>query len=106
VKQLVEMDALLRGRGFVHLIYLSPFRAHLERREAPDALVANTLAQVPLRVVRLQDHPELVKLRPAEIAGLYHDVVHLSRRGHEVWSAIIRRDLETAINGAESPLSH
>jgi hypothetical protein len=90
----------------VHLIYLSPLRAHLERREAPDALVANTLAQIPLRVVRLQDHPELTKLRPAEIAGLYHDVVHLSRRGHEVWSAIIRRDLETVINGAESPLRH
>jgi hypothetical protein len=105
VTQLVEMDGLLRGRGFVHLVYLSPSRAHLERRDTHDALVENALARVPLRVVRLKDHPELVKLRQAEIGALYHDIVHLSRRGHEVWSDIIRHDLEIAINGTESPRS-
>jgi hypothetical protein len=96
VRQLVELDALLRQRGFVHLIYLSPARAHLERRAAPDAMVASALAQTPLRVVRLQDHPELARLSPAEIPPLYQDAVHLSGRGHEVWAAIINSDLKAA----------
>ena len=95
--QLEGMDAVLRARGFVHLIYLSPFRAHLERREAPDPLVEAVLAQTHLQVTRLRDHPEL--MRQADIAALYQDVVHLSARGHEVWASIIRRDVERATIG-------
>jgi hypothetical protein len=97
VRQLLEIDSLLRDRGFVHLAYLSPSRAHLERRATPDPVVLDALARVPFRVVRLQDHPHLVNLSSEAIAALYHDGVHLSRRGHEAWSTIIRRDLETAI---------
>jgi hypothetical protein len=97
VKRLMEIDDFLRARGFVHLIYLSPTRLNLERRVPADAIVAGALERTSLWVRRLQDAKKLARLEMGAIESLYHDGVHLSRRGHEVWASIMRRDLEVAI---------
>jgi hypothetical protein len=97
VGQLAELDTFLRSRGFVHLMYLSPSRANLGGGVPPDPAVAEALERSSLRVIRLQDDQLLSKIDAAEVAALYHDVVHLTRRGHDVWARIIKRDLQEAI---------
>jgi hypothetical protein len=97
VNRLTELDEFLRARGFQHLIYLSPYRAELDHGYPPDALVASTLDHSSLRVHRLRTRLESMGLDAKEIASLYLDGVHLSRRGHQVWASIIKPDVEAAI---------
>ncbi len=97
VNRLTELDAFLRARGFQHLIYLSPSRANLEHNTPPDPLVARTLDRASIRVQRLQNRLESKGLDAAGIASLYHDGVHLSRRGHQVWASVMKSDVEAAI---------
>lgn len=97
VNRLTELDAFLRVRGFQHLIYISPSRANLEHNTPPDPLVASTLDLAPIRVQRLQNRLESMRLDATGIASLYHDGVHLSRRGHQVWASVMKSDVEAAI---------
>lgn len=100
LNRLTELDAFLRARGFRHLIYLSPSRANLEHTIPPDPLIASMLEGASLRVQRLQERLESMELDATGIASLYHDGVHLSRRGHQVWASIIKPDVEAAIVNA------
>jgi hypothetical protein len=93
VKRLVELDAFVLTRGALHLVYLSPSLANLNGDRAPDERLAHVFDRAGIVVRRLQAYPALRQLTKAQRAALFHDGVHLSRAGHQLWGAMIREDL-------------
>jgi lysophospholipase L1-like esterase len=98
--KLAALDAHVRARGAIHLIYLSPYLSNLNDGTAPDARVRARLAESGVTVMRIQDRTQLRALDSATRARLFHDGVHLSAFGHQVWSDIIRADLDSALTAA------
>jgi hypothetical protein len=103
VDALRDLDGFLGSKGFVHLMYLSPYRAQLEGTQPPDSLLAAALDAAGLKVDRIAHRPEVAGLPRDSIAALYHDPVHLSSRGHQVWASMLRRDLAAVLAPVPAP---
>lgn len=97
VERLRQIDSVLRANGIRHLMYLSPYQPTVAGAIAPDTVVARLLDASGLRVIRLNDRPELRAFPRESIAALYHDRVHLSTRGHAFWADMIRADLSALL---------
>lgn len=82
--KLAEMDALLKARGYRHLIFISPTRA--EVLGAPrDARVEALLKEHGIEAVYLLDNPRVSGAPADEKRSWFQDDVHLTQQGHAVW---------------------
>ena len=102
VSRLKEMDEVLKARGFVHLIYISPTKEQVLHRANEEtaeqaALVSEFLEKSGLHITYLLDEIDALNLTDEEKTVLFHDYVHLEREGHRVWAKILNRGLKNVI---------
>jgi hypothetical protein len=91
--RLAEMDRLLRDKGYIHVLFITPQKVQALGRENKDGLVSEYLEQYGLEAVYISDRLAGLGLASDRIEALYHDMVHLSLRGHELWGQIIGEEL-------------
>ncbi len=97
--RLAEMDRLLREKGYIHVLFITPQKAQVLGQQDKDGLVAECLRQHGLEAVYIADRLADLGLAADQIEALYHDAVHLSRRGHELWGQIIGEELARRLGG-------
>src|SRR5688572_24839046 len=102
VLRLKEMDEYLVGRGFVHLIYLSPTVD--EMRVPDDEGLEEMMVTAGIPFQRIQDASEARNYPRDRLDSLYLDGYHLSREGHALWAQVIGKDLRTCGVGGTRPL--
>lgn len=95
VMRLKELDDYLKANHRDHLIYISPSRSQLLHEAAVDQYLPPLFAKYQLRVTYLKD--QLEQLPPEEVKSIFHDEIHLTPRGHEVWAQLISPDLKDII---------
>jgi len=96
-RKLAAMDAFLKSKGYVHLIYISPTRDQVMHGAESDPQVKRSLGEEDLEVVYLGERIEALDL-DAEIRGrLFYDRYHLTREGHRTWARMIGQDLQTVL---------
>jgi hypothetical protein len=93
VRKLVELESVLKSKGFDHLLYISPMRGQVLAQVPKDALVLQQLAKHGVHAVYLADVIDSLGLDRSQREALFYDNVHLSREGHALWGTIINRDL-------------
>ncbi|HEV58282.1 MAG TPA: hypothetical protein ENN87_12445 [Phycisphaerales bacterium] len=101
--QLAKMDRRLREKGHIHVLFITPQKAQALGREDRDALVAECLERHGLEAVYIADRLAGLGLPADQIEALYHDMVHLSLRGHELWGQIIGEELAGRLDGPHHP---
>ena len=94
VRRLAEMDAHLKRRGLLHLIFISPTRAQLVEGHPKNVRLQKLLLGSGLKVTYLQDEAALARVSAQTRAGWFVDHHHLSRQGHAAWARVIRAHLE------------
>jgi len=104
-ERLARMDRLLREKGYIHLLFISPQKPQALGSQGRDPLVADALQQQGLAAVYIADRLAEQNLAPDRIEALYHDPVHLSIEGHAVWAQIIGGELRRRLaeRGTQSP---
>ena len=98
-RRLAEMDRLLRDRGYVHVVFITPGRAQMTGRPGRDALVAECLGEHDLKVTYIADRLAEQDFANDQVEVLYHDSIHLSVHGHQVWGRIIGDELGKRLAG-------
>jgi hypothetical protein len=94
VEKLKKMDTFLKDKGFQHLIFITPYKGQFLGIQKKDTLVANLLTEYKLKPIYLLD-----KLpRKLDVENIFHDQVHLEKKGHEVWGALIKEELRGALH--------
>lgn len=97
VRRLKEMDELLKGKGFDHLIFISPCKEQVVGNAAKDPLVKDMLAKYDLHPVYISDKLSECGLSALEEQKLFYDSIHLEREGHVLWAKIIRHELDKIV---------
>jgi len=92
VANLKTMDAFLKANNHYHLIYITPSRSQLLNKAPIDTALKALFEEFGLEVIYIKDR--LGKISPDEVESLYHDDIHLSAHGHQVWANIIMPDLQ------------
>lgn len=91
VRNLKAMDDFLLANNRNHFIYITPSRSHLLGKEQKDPVLKMLFAKYQLPVIYLQDRIDL----PADkISELFHDEIHLSVKGHQLWATLMLPELE------------
>lgn len=91
-QKLKEMDNYLKAHHCTHLIYISPTRSQVLHQAPEDNILKTALAKYGLNVIYLKGC--LPTLSEKETRALFHDEIHLSETGHQVWAGIIQKDLQ------------
>jgi lysophospholipase L1-like esterase len=106
VRNLKELDDYLKQNDRDHLIYISPSQSQVLQNSQEDKIIKDLLQKHGLKVVYIKDH--LKHLTNKDIKECYHDEIHLSAKGHQVWADVIFKDVEDVIlaHEKESILVH
>ncbi|HUN55242.1 MAG TPA: hypothetical protein VMU29_08815 [Smithella sp.] len=97
VSKLKEMDSFLKAKGFIHLIYITPSRNQVSGKEPKDELLQKLFKKYNLPVVYLLDRIKPMKIESQEIRSLFHDEIHLSKKGHALWGNLMSDDLKEVV---------
>ncbi len=97
VIKLKQMDAYLKSKGFVHLIYISPEALHLFHNKEKDQTVLQYLTKHQLNVTYLVDRLKLLDLPEDTAEQIYYDGGHLDVAGHQLWGKLINEDLKQIV---------
>jgi len=97
VNKLKEMDSVLKAKGFIHLIYITPSREQVLGKKPKDQLLQKLFKEYHLPVVYLLDRLNPMNLKSREIRSLFHDDIHLSRKGHALWGTLMSGDLKEIV---------
>ena len=100
VRKLVEVEEVMKAKGFQHLLYVSPTRDQLLSNLPKDEVVAQQLAKYGVHASYLVDAVESLVRDRSQKEALFYDNVHLSRQGHAVWASIINHDLRRLVTSA------
>jgi hypothetical protein len=95
--KLKEMDRFLKAKGFIHLIYITPSREQVLGKEPKDELLQKLFKKYNLPVVYLLDRIKPLNLESQEIHSLFHDEIHLSKKGHALWETLMSGDLKEIV---------
>ncbi|MBS0286855.1 MAG: hypothetical protein JSR17_06130 [Proteobacteria bacterium] len=99
VRHLKELDSYLKENQRDHIIYITPSQQELLGKSAQDEIIKNTLAKYGLNVIYIKDR---IKEIPAdEIPQYFHDDIHLSEKGHQLWATIMAHDLKEILDHRE-----
>lgn len=98
VQKLKQMDAFLKGKGFKHLIFITPSASHLLNDIKEPTRVERMLSKHNLKVIYIEEKLSKFNFSDKEVKSLYHDKAHLTKKGHEIWAEIIRDELSKLIN--------
>jgi len=99
VKKLKEMDVYLKDKGYKHLIFITPSKAQVMEGTRKDTLIYDLLAQHELAPYYIIDDIAQYHLSLKEKEGLFHDAIHLTKKGHELWATIIATELKNRFTG-------
>lgn len=99
VRNLKDLDDYLKQNNREHLIYITPSKTEILNNVAEDMIVKNLLDKYELNVIYIKDN--LNSLTKKEIETCFHDEIHLSPKGHQVWAKIISKDIEAVIQSHE-----
>jgi hypothetical protein len=102
VHKLKEMDLFLKAKGFTQLIYITPSEAQVSGKEPKDKLLQKLFNKYDLQVVYLMDRIKPMNLESSEIHSLFHDGLHLSKKGHALWGTLMGGDLKEILNSQMS----
>lgn len=93
---LKEYDDFLKKENKQHLIYISPSQSHLAQKLPNDPLIEKAIQMHGLKIVYLRER--IPEMPIEEIKSLFHDEIHLSPKGHQLWASIIEKDLNALLN--------
>ena len=93
VIKLRDMDSFLQSRGYKHLIYISPSREQVLETNNKDELVSDLVRTYNINVIYILDRINSLNLNQEEKEKLFYDYIHLNKKGHELWAAVIGKDL-------------
>ena len=90
------MTAHLNSLGFTHHIVISPTKAQVEGTEPIDDWISTSLKTEGLNpIYMLEDVQRSIQTNDTiVISSIYHDVVHLTKQGHELWAMLILKYLK------------
>lgn len=91
IENLQKLNSYLKKHDRVHLIYITPTRSQLLNQAQKDQIVASLLNKHQIKVIYLQER--IASLTKEQKENLYHDEIHLSEFGHQVWGHVIGHDL-------------
>ncbi|MBT6121616.1 hypothetical protein HOH45_09170 [bacterium] len=96
VRLLKSMTAHLNSLGFTHHIVISPTKAQVEGTEPIDDWISTSLKTEGLNpIYMLEDVQRSIQTNDTiVISSIYHDVVHLTKQGHELWATLILKYLK------------
>lgn len=95
VQDLKALDDYLQSQGKKHFIYITPSRNQVLGETEKDPVVNALLAQYHIPVIYINDR--LPAVSSQEKAAWFHDPIHLSLTGHQVWADIIAADLSKKV---------
>jgi len=90
-QNLKKLNSHLKQQDCAHLIYITPTRSQVLNQAQRDHIVASLLAKHQIKVIYLKDRIDLLNTEQKQ--KLYHDEIHLSEFGHQVWGHMIGHDL-------------
>lgn len=96
VKDLKALDDYLKSQGKKHLIYITPSRDQVVHHAKKDPTVRAFLAQYNIQVNYINDR--LPDVSEQEKEKWFHDLIHLSNAGHQIWANIIASDLSEKVS--------
>ncbi|MBN1123568.1 MAG: hypothetical protein JXA82_01075 [Sedimentisphaerales bacterium] len=102
VRKLKEMDSVLAEKGYRHFVFISPDQGHMNGTHPKNPLLMKSLQQHDLQVTYLQD---LFKQTPhaiQDIPSLFHDGLHLSKKGHAAWGRVLAGELKKRLSQTSS----
>jgi hypothetical protein len=105
VRELKEMDAALKAKGWISLIFISPLKSEVLGQTVRNRLVEERLRANGVQVNWILDEVIKYSLSDDDKNRLFVDHEHLSRAGHKLWGAIIAKDLERSIATIARPAS-
>lgn len=98
IRKLKQMDNFLHEHGYKHFIFISPTMNQVLKKMAKDKLVKTIISQHQLKCYYIVDDINLnLKLTNEKIVECYHDSIHLSKKGHRIWSKIISTRLRQVL---------
>jgi hypothetical protein len=97
VKKLKEMDSFLKEKGYQHFLFITPSKSQVVEEASKNAPIYNLLVQHKLAPHYIIEKIAQYNLSKKEREGLFHDNVHLGKRGHELWAKIIAAELKRQI---------
>lgn len=89
VKKLKEMDIYLKKKGYQHIIIISPSKSQVLQKKFKDTLVNKLFVKHQLETHYIIDEINEYYLPSIEIDKIFHDDIHLEKKGHELWAKII-----------------
>lgn len=95
VQDLKALDNYLQSQGKTHLIYITPSRDQVVEHAKKDPIVRSLLAQYNIQVHYISDRLPVVSKQEKE--KWFHDPIHLSNTGHQIWANIIASDLSEKV---------
>jgi len=93
VIQLKEIDELLKSKGYLHLIFITPTRQQVLEGESKDEHVQLFLRKHELPVTYISEELDALSLGREQMEQLFYDDRHLSEEGHVIWGEIIDDEL-------------
>jgi len=95
VRKLKQMDTFLHEKGYNHIVFITPSKNQLLNKDSIDQLIKQTISNHQLNVNYILDAINSNhKLTNEGINECYHDSIHLSKKGHQIWSEIICKKLK------------
>lgn len=92
VQALKDYDADLKQNHHQHYIFISPTLSQVAQNASNDVLIENALKQSGLTYTYIRNKIPS-SLTTAQKQSLFHDVIHLSQMGHQVWADIIQKEI-------------
>ena len=94
VGKLKKMEMFLSSKDYQHFIFITPNKNQFLGIEGKDNLITNILSDYELKPIYILD-----KLRSKlNTENIYHDSVHLTKKGHEVWGEVIKEEIRGALH--------
>jgi len=100
VQKLQRMDTFLKEQGFKHLIFITPTRLQTTEGTKKNKLVHDLLKKYELPSHYIIDEINQMNFSEQEKHSWYHDDVHLTERGHQIWSDIMVPKLRQLLSGS------
>lgn len=93
VQKLKKLDTHIKQSNAKHLIYITPSRDQALKKSNTDEQLKTLLNQYDVKVNYILD--KLPKnLNNSQVQNLFHDTIHLTKAGHQVWAEVMAKDLE------------
>lgn len=89
---LKEYDLYLKQNGFKHYIFISPTLPQVLNQAKNDVLVENALKKHALNATYIKNKID-ENLSTAQRQNLFHDSIHLSKAGHQLWADLIQQEI-------------